>query len=557
MGMGMGMGMGITTGIERRKRLKGRLTMRQRFVQLRWYSTPGTGGSAPVVATVYGEASHSEGQASDMKIIAPRQARPRGALGRWSMAVLAICGFLACTQAEADDVKAGADAAASSADLVARGRYLATAADCAACHTAPGGRPFAGGDAITTPLGTIYSSNITPSAAFGIGGESRDAFAQAVRDGVRKDGAHLYPAMPYTAYSGLSDPDIDALYAYFMHGVSPVDAQPRPTALGFPFNIRASMILWNLMFHKDRRFAADPARSPEYNRGAYLAQALGHCSTCHTPRSWLMAENAARPLAGGSLGSWYAPNITSDATSGVGGWTDADLYQYLRTGHISGKAQAAGPMAEAVQNSLQYLTDPDLKALVTYIKQSPAIASPGVSQPRYAYGLASASEASLRGNVDTDKGWQIFSGSCAACHQANGTGTQNNAYPSLFHNTTTGAERADNLVTTILFGLSRTVDGKTTFMPGFGPQASFTERLSDDEIAAVSNYVLAQYGNPSVKVTAADVVTIRNGGPTPLLARLVPVGLAGSAVVIALVVVWLVRRRRRPSHSDVPRADRA
>ncbi len=240
------------------------------------------------------------------------------------------------------------DATGSDADLVAKGRYLATAADCAACHTAPnGGAPFAGGYGIESPLGTIFSTNITPSKTAGIGNYSEEDFARAVREGVAKDGSHLYPAMPYTAYAKISDDDMKALYAYFMHEVKPNDAQPEKTALPFPFSIRMSMAFWNLLFLDNTRFKPDAAKSADWNRGAYLAEALEHCSTCHTPRNELMAEEGDKALSGSAVGSWYAPNITSDKVSGIGGWSDAELVEYLRTGHVAGKAQAAGPMAEA------------------------------------------------------------------------------------------------------------------------------------------------------------------------------------------------------------------
>lgn len=437
-------------------------------------------------------------------------------------------------------------------DVVSDGKYVATAADCMACHTAPhGGKPFAGGYGIESPLGKIYSTNITPSKIAGIGNYSEAEFANAVRHGIRRDGSHLYPAMPYTSYARISDKDTAALYAYFMHGVAPVDQPiPHKTDLPFPFDIRGSMAVWNGLFLDSHPFVNDDAKSAEWNRGAYLAVALAHCASCHTPRNTMMAEIRSADLSGASLGSWYAPNITSDPTSGIGGWTDAELDQYLRTGHVAGKAQAAGPMAEAVQNSLQYLTDADLKAIVAYVKQSPPIASSATDKPRDAYGKPSTSEIALRGTKNPDVGWQIFSGSCAACHQPEGTGTQNGDYPSLFHNTATGGHRPDNLIATILFGVDRTVNGTATYMPGFGPQAAFTERLSDDDIAAVSNYVLAQYGNASTHVTAADVATIREGGPTPLIAKLVPIALVLLVVLIAALVIWILIRRRKAVTDD-------
>lgn len=430
---------------------------------------------------------------------------------------------------------------------IEKGRLLAVAADCAACHTTPkGGASFAGGYAIESPLGAIYASNITPSKSNGIGSYTLDEFSRALRQGVRKDGAHLYPAMPYTAYTQLSDADTASLYAYFMHGVAPVDQRAPETALPFPFNLRVSMAVWNALFLKNERFAPDAANSAEWNRGAYLAGALAHCSTCHTPRNALMAEQDGKAfLSGGSLGAWYAPNITSDATSGIGAWTEAELVQYLQTGKVQGKAQAAGPMAEAIEHSLQHLPEADLKAIAVYLKQTPAIG--GVeAQPRFGYGAPSKTEFEARGlATGVDPGWRVFSGSCAHCHQDNGAGTSNGAYPSLFHNTATGADRADNLIATILHGVDRTVDGKPHFMPAFGDQASFTDRLSDQEIADVSNYVLQHYGNPRVKVGVHDVQTIRDGGQRPLIVRAQPLIVPGIVLLVVLLVLIALRLRSR------------
>ncbi len=449
---------------------------------------------------------------------------------------------------------AAQDASAASAELIAKGRYLATAADCAACHTAPhGGTPFAGGYGIESPLGTIFSTNITPSKQDGIGNYSEADFARAVREGVAKDGSHLYPAMPYTAYAKISDEDMHALYAYFMNEVKPVDHVPQKTELPFPFSIRTSMAAWNLLFLDNSRFKPDASKSAEWNRGAYLAEALEHCSTCHTPRNVFMAESGSEALSGGSIGSWYAPNITSDKTSGIGGWSDAELTQYLKTGHVAGKAQAAGPMAEAVENSLQHLNDDDIKAMVTYLRDVKPIAS-GETTPRYAIDNPSVAEATLRGlpgqGLD-ENGFHVFSGSCATCHQNDGGG--NKHYPSLFHNTATGADRPDNLVATILFGVSRTVDNVPTFMPAFGPAASYTDKLSDKDIADVSNYVLSQFGNAAVKVTPADVARIREGGEKPFLAEvapfIVPAGIVVALIVLLVIALLISRRRPKAAHA--------
>ncbi|TEA58550.1 cytochrome c [Pseudomonas sp. CH235] len=423
------------------------------------------------------------------------------------------------------------------------GKRLAIAADCVACHTAPGGRAFAGGYPLGSPMGTIYSTNITPSKTAGIGNYTSEQFARAVRDGVAADGTRLYPAMPYTSYSKMTDSDIAALYDYFMHEVAPVDTLNQKTALDFPFNIRASMIGWNALFHSKTRFTPDPAKSAEVNRGDYLVNGLAHCDTCHTPRNVLMAADSAKPLAGGSLGSWYAPNITSDKVSGIGAWSSDEIVAYLRTGHVEGKAQAAGPMAEAVENSLQHLSDVDLKAIAAYLLQTAPINS-GETKARHEYGQASVDELTLRGGKPGDNpGWQIFSGTCANCHQPNGQGTRE--YPSLFHNTATS--RSDNLIATIVYGVHREVDGVAIDMPGFGPDALFTDRLNDQQIADVSNYVLSRYGNADTIVTAADVAQVRDGGPKAPLAVMAKF----TTPVIILVCVlmglgaWALIARRR------------
>lgn len=452
---------------------------------------------------------------------------------------------------QAQQAASAQQSATTDAVLVEKGRKLAVAADCAACHTTPkGGAPFAGGYPIGSPLGTIYATNITPSQTHGIGRYTLEDFSRALRQGVRQDGAYLYPAMPYTAYTQISDDDTAALYAYFMHGVKPVDQAAPQTALPFPFNLRFSMAVWNALYLKDQRFVPDTTKAPEWNHGAYLVNALAHCSTCHTPRNALMAEDSGRFLAGGSLGAWYAPNITSDATNGIGGWSEAELVQYLQTGRVAGKAQAAGPMAEAVEHSLQHLPESDLKAIATYLKQTAPQGGDEV-KPRYSHGSAAvAQEATQRGLAKgVDAGWRVFSGSCAHCHQATGGGTGHGEYPSLFHNSATGASRPDNLVATILHGVDRTVDGRAHFMPAFGDAASYTDRLSDQEIADVSNFVLTQYGNPAVQVSAADVATLRAGGKPPLIAQMRPLVLPAIVVVLVALVAFIAVRVRRKKNT--------
>lgn len=431
-----------------------------------------------------------------------------------------------------------------------RGHYLAIAADCAACHTAPGAsKPFAGGYGIASPLGSIYSTNITPSKEYGIGNYTEKEFAHALREGIRRDGAHLYPAMPYTSYTKLTDDDVHALYVYFMSSVKPVESSPQKTALPFPYNIRASMAIWNALFLDDTRFKPDPSKSVEVNRGHYLSYALAHCDTCHTPRNAMMAEEGSSPLAGASLSSWYAPNVTSDPVSGIGGWSNEDLFRYLKTGDVPGKAQAGGPMAEAIEHSFQYLDDADIRAMVAYIKQVPAISDSKDKAPRESYGKISDRESVYRALPASriSRGEYLFSGECAACHRPTGQGSPDGYYPQLFHNTALGAPIADNLITTILMGVRREVNGHTTYMPGFGP-GSYVDSLSDQDIADISNYVEQHFGNPNVKVTPDDVKLIRSGGPKPLIAQLgaftVP-AMIGAALILAVAILFFIRLSRK------------
>ncbi len=445
---------------------------------------------------------------------------------------------------------------ASDADpaLIAKGHQLAVAADCMACHTAVnGGKPFAGGYGIASPMGTIYSSNITPSKTAGIGEYTEVQFARALREGVRADGAHLYPAMPYTSYTGLTDDDVHALYAYFMHGVAPVDEAAPRTKLPFPFSVRASMALWNTVYLRERRFAPDPQHDAQWNHGAYLANVLAHCSACHTPRNFMMAEDAKQGLGGAQLGPWYAPNITSDAVSGIGAWSDAELVSYLKTGRAPGKNQAAGPMAEAVQNSLQYLSDQDLAAIVVYLRSTTPIRDARETKPAFAHGASASVETDLRGmqpsnaNGTLTSGAALFSGYCASCHRVDGTGSPSQAYPSLSANTATGSLNASNLVAAMLYGVDREAGGQHVLMPSFG-EDSYVQRLSDEQVASIANYVLAQYGNADVHVSVEEVAESRNGGPRPLLARLQPVmvpGIVVAALLVIVLAIGFVRRARR------------
>lgn len=473
-----------------------------------------------------------------------------------ALALMLGMGNAVASEATNSSPTSSADQAASA--LIAKGEQVAIASDCQACHTAPGStKPFAGGYAISSPMGAIYATNITPSAQ-GIGNYSEADFARAVREGVRPDGAHLYPAMPYTSYHLMTDEDVHALYAYFMHKVQPVDQVNTETKLPFPFNLRFSMKFWNAAFGSTETFKPDTSKSAEWNRGSYLVNGLAHCDTCHTPRNFMMSEKSSQPLAGAPLGSWYAPNITSDPISGIGGWSDAELVQYLKTGRAEGKNQAAGGMAEAVEHSLQYLPDSDLHAIATYLKQTTPIRTPGETEATYSYGKPVNVEDQIRGDAPNNafnalnSGAKLFSGNCASCHQPDGAGSQNQAYPSLFHNTATGMIHPDNLVSAILFGVRRTTKDHDVLMPGFS-SPSYVDKLTDQQVADISNYVLQNYGNPKVKVEAGDVAWIRKGGRLPFLAAMqpymVPATAVGIIVIVLLVIGFSLSRSRRKHKS--------
>lgn len=441
--------------------------------------------------------------------------------------------------------------------LVAHGHQLAVAADCAACHTSPeaGSQPFAGGYPIDSPLGEIFSTNITPSKQYGIGNYSEMDFARALRQGIRADGAYLYPAMPYPSYTQLSDEDIHALYIYFMQGVEPVNQPTLRTDLPFPFDIRSSMAIWNWLYLDDQRFQPDPQKSDEWNRGAYLVQALAHCSSCHTPRNFMMAEDQDRAFAGGSLSGWFAPNITPDKTSGIGSWSHDQITQYLGTGRLSGKAFAGGGMAEVIEHSLQYLPRQDLGAIATYLEALPVIHD---DEQRSRFDFVKTGEpleSTLRGKdsrdgVDTlDTGAKLYSANCSSCHQANGEGSRDQLYPALFHNSVTGARSPDNLIMTIINGVQRDAGGEDVLMPAFGDD-SYATALDDEQIAQVVNYVATEFGNPQMQTTAEHVAQVRAGGAKPALVKLqpyiVPAMVIGGIVVLAIMfALWLLWRRRR------------
>lgn len=395
--------------------------------------------------------------------------------------------------------------APASADTLARGQYLATAADCIACHTVPEtGKPFAGGVAFKLPMGTIYSTNITADSATGIGGWSDDEFVRAVREGVRNDGARLYPAFPYTSYTQLSRSDVLAIKAY-LFSLPKVAKAATPNTLGFPFNQRWAMGFWNAGFFKSHRFVADSSKSPQWNSGAYLGMALGHCAECHTPRNLAFGLENGNALAGYSLQGWRAYNITADVKHGIGAWSDSDIASYLSTGHADGRGSAAGPMGEAVSHSLQYLKPEDTAALVTYLRGVPAREGADPIAVDYAAAPAVKSSAAApfsdTGTANVE-GLKLFESACASCHQWNGKGQQT-PYAALLGSRGVNDVSGANVTEVILQGVKLRIGPQDVYMPAFGAA------YSDTEVAALANYVVAHFGDKKGTVSPADVAARR------------------------------------------------
>jgi mono/diheme cytochrome c family protein len=396
--------------------------------------------------------------------------------------------------------------APANADPVARGEYLARAADCIACHTVPEtGKPFAGGLPFKLPFGTIYSSNITADVETGIGGWSDEDFVRAVREGVRKDGKHLYPAFPYTAYTQLSRADVLAIKAYLF--TLPKVRQPeRPNDLGFPFNQRWAMGFWNAVFFRSQRFENDPSRSSQWNAGAYLAGPLGHCAECHTPRNLGFGLKHGEALAGAELQGWRAWNITSNDTHGIGKWSDEALTQYLRTGHADGHASAMGPMGEAVAHSLQFLKPEDTAALVAWLRTVPARegSDPIVVDPT-PKGMVASNAAAPGADVASadSEGQRLFEGACASCHQWNGAGQQT-PYAGLAGTRGVNDPKGANVTQAILHGVTMRIGDTDVYMPAFG------HGYSDPEVAALANFVIGHFGGKQGEVTAEDVAKRRD-----------------------------------------------
>jgi mono/diheme cytochrome c family protein len=392
----------------------------------------------------------------------------------------------------------GVPADFTSTDPIARGQYLTRAADCQACHTAKGGTPFAGGLAFKLPFGTIWSPNITPDRETGIGGWSDAQFLRAVRDGVGPK-AHLYPAMPYASYTWMTDADALAIRAY-LRTLAPARFQRPENSFSFPFDQRWLMGIWGRLFNPNRRFEPNIDRSPAWNRGAYLAEALGHCGECHTPRNLMQAVDNRQKYAGAVAAGWRAYNITGDKASGLGDWSDDAIAQYLSQGHAPGHGTAAGPMGEAVDLSLRHLTRSDIAAMVTYLRSIPAVSTPDEPQPKTA--LAPASHRLASADDAAPLGKKIFEGACIGCHAWSGQGALS-GFATLNGSRAVNDPTATNVAQVVLSGAARHTAQGQSVMPAFG------HAYSDAEIAAVANYVTARFGAKPSRVTPKQVAALR------------------------------------------------
>jgi alcohol dehydrogenase (quinone), cytochrome c subunit len=383
-----------------------------------------------------------------------------------------------------------------------KGEYVARAGDCVACHSVPNGKPFAGGLKMGTPLGAIYSTNITPDKETGIGNYSYEDFDRAVRQGIAKDGHRLYPAMPYPSYAKITDDDMHALYDFFMKEVPPVKQANQPSEITGVRGWRWPLAIWNWMFMDKGVYQAKSGHDAAWNRGAYLVEGLGHCGACHTPRGWAFQEKAldagsSAYLGGAELDAWYAPSLRGEARTGLGGWSQGDIAAFLKTGHNT-KGVAFGSMLDVVNNSTPYLSDDDINAMAAYLKSLPA----ATQQAAYTYDNATTTALDA-GKVDA--GGKLYAGYCLTCHGADGKG-QVPFLPPLAGNPVVLDNNPSSLINLVLNG-AQTIVVKGT--PDSYRMPQYRVQLTDDEIASVLTFVRSAWGNGAPAVSADEVKKLR------------------------------------------------
>ena len=381
-------------------------------------------------------------------------------------------------------------------DTIVRGEYLARAGDCVACHTAPGGRQFAGGRAMPTPFGSLYVPNITPDDETGIGRWSADDFYRMMHTGVSRDGSLLYPAMPFASYTKVTRADSDAIFAYLL-SAPPVQQTNHPHELRFPYNQRELLIGWRALYFKEGEFVPDTKQSSQWNRGAYLVQGLGHCTMCHTAINALGGSSESTAFEGGMIPNqnWYAPSLTSNREAGLGEWDTADIVDLLQAG-VSRRGTVYGPMAEVVYNSLQYLSNADVEAMAVYLK---ALPSPHPVPPL-------PSSAQLVSPRVMELGRQIYMKQCAMCHEEDGKGKPP-SFPPLANNQSIEMASPVNPIRMVLNGGYAAGTKRNPRPYGMPP---FAQVLDDEQVAAVVTYIRVAWGNGGTPVSAAQANELRS-----------------------------------------------
>ena len=414
---------------------------------------------------------------------------------------------LAAVFSTAAQAQAQSASTSASDPLVQQGAYIAKLGDCIACHTATGGKPFAGGLPIASPIGTIYSSNITPDKDTGIGNYTLEDFDRAVRQGVAKDGHHLYPAMPFPSYARVKPEDIKALYAYFMQGVQPVNQANKPTDIPWPLSMRWPLGIWASMFAPKPVTDSAPAGSgdAEVLRGQYLVEGLAHCSACHTPRGFAFQEVATTNaegtdfLSGGVVDNYLANNLRGDKKDGLGTWSKQDIVEFLKGGR-NAHAAAFGGMTEVVNDSTQYMSDADLNAIAAYLKTLPAH-----DKNDQALAYNDSTHVALRNGTDKSPGAIDFLNNCAACHRSTGKG-YDYTFPELAQNPVVNSSDPSSLIHIVLSGAEMPW---TTSAPTHYAMPAFADRLTDAEVADVLTFVRSSWGNQAPAVTADQVAKVR------------------------------------------------
>lgn len=388
------------------------------------------------------------------------------------------------------------------ASLIAKGKYIAQTADCVACHTTLNGKPFAGGLPMLTPLGAIYSTNITPDKATGIGNYSFEQFKNAVKHGIRADKSALYPAMPYPSYQIMPDDDIAAMYAYFMSAVPAVQQANKPSELPPVLNWRWPLAYWQALFAPSRSFTPE-SQDTLLARGQYLVEGPGHCGSCHTKRGIGFQEvtlSNAKPefLSGAVIDGWRAKSLRGEP-QGLGLWQSGELVDFLKTGRTNTTA-AFGAMADVVEHSTQYWTDADLQAMAAYLKTLSPAPNKASSLPKQP---DTTTQKLLDGNYDS-RGAMLYAEYCQVCHRADGKGIPR-IFPALANNSAVIANNPESVLQITLNGgrMPITPSDKMAFsMPAFN-------QLSDADVADVVNFVRNSWENQSTKVDIKDVVAMR------------------------------------------------